>query len=142
MKTSLKLFNTATKKLESLDLAKPIGLYVCGITPYDTTHIGHAFTYLSFDLLIRYLKFLGVKVRYVQNVTDIDDDILLRAKAVGKNWQDLGTEQTESFLADMLNLNWVKPNHYVKATANIPKMIQLIKKLLAKGYAYEKRGSV
>ena len=142
MKNGLKLYNTQTDKLEALDLSKEIGIYVCGITPYDITHIGHAFTYLSFDLLFRYLKFLGAKVKYVQNVTDIDDDILLRAKSTNKSWKRLADAETKEFLKDMDDLNWLRPDLYVKATKHIPEMIKIIQELVKKSFAYEKNGSV
>lgn len=142
MRNGLKLYNTQTDKLEALNLSKEVGIYVCGITPYDTTHIGHAFTYLSFDLLFRYLKFLGIKVKYVQNVTDIDDDILLRAKATNKSWERLTDAETKKFLKDMDRLNWLRPDLYVKATKHIPEMIKIIEELIKKGFAYEKNGSV
>src|SRR6266581_2455654 len=83
----MKLFNTLTQSLEEfvpID-EKSVRIYVCGVTPYDTTHLGHAFTYVSFDTLIRYLEFRGYKVKYVQNVTDIDDDVLRMARAIGLN---------------------------------------------------------
>ena len=88
----MKLFNTLTQSLEEfvpLD-DKTVRLYVCGITPYDTTHLGHAFTYVSFDSLIRYLEFCGHTVRYAQNVTDIDDDVLRKARELGIPWDELG----------------------------------------------------
>ena len=78
----MKIFNSISSKKEVLDTSKPIGIYVCGITPYDTTHLGHAFTFIVYDVLVRYLRFLGNEVTYVQNVTDIDDDILRKAKEV------------------------------------------------------------
>ena len=124
---------------------KEVSIYVCGITPYDTTHLGHAFNYISFDMLVRLLKYLGYKVSYTQNVTDINDrdnDILKRAKEKNMSWQKLGDYWTELFLQDMANLNWGKPNNYIKASENIPSMVDLIEKLLANGYAYKKNGSV
>ena len=80
----MKLFNTLTQSLETLTpLDNTVRLYVCGVTPYDTTHLGHAFTYVSFDTLIRYLEYSGYTVKYVQNVTDIDDDVLRKARELG-----------------------------------------------------------
>ena len=78
-----------------------VTLYVCGITPYDTTHLGHARTFLVFDLMIRHLEATGRRVRYVQNVTDIDESILQRAARDGESWRGLGKRQERSFLADM-----------------------------------------
>lgn len=117
-------------------------MYVCGITPYDTTHLGHAFTYIHFDVLNRHLAFLGYKVNYVQNVTDIDDDMLKKAKEEGKNWKKLGDFWTKQFLKDMKNLNVVPPTHYVKATNSIPTMIRIAAVLLSKGYAYNSGGNI
>src|ERR1700681_2470814 len=102
----MKLFNTLTQSLEAfIPLDDTVRIYVCGITPYDTTHLGHAFTYVSFDTLIRYLEFRGQKVRYVQNVTDIDDDVLRKAKQLGMSWDELGRREIERFLRDMDALN-------------------------------------
>ena len=141
---SLHLYNSLTRKKEVFKPLKnkDVSIYVCGITPYDTTHLGHAFTYISFDVLIRYLKFLGYSVNYVQNVTDIDDDILKKAKEIGKDWKELGNFWTNRFLSDMEKLNVFSPTHYVKATGSIPEMIEFIKVLLQKGFAYEKNGNV
>ena len=84
----MKLFTTRTQSLEEfVPLGDPVRIYVCGITPYDTTHLGHAFTYVCFDVLARYLEFLGYKTQTVENVTDIDDDILKRAAQVGLQWR-------------------------------------------------------
>lgn len=117
-------------------------MYVCGITPYDTTHLGHAFTYIHFDVLNRYLAFLGYKVNYVQNVTDIDDDLLRKAKESKKDWKKFGDFWTKQFLKDMKNLNVVFPTHYVKATNSIPTMMRITAVLLSKGYAYNSEGNV
>ncbi len=119
-----------------------VGIYVCGVTPYDTTHAGHAFTYISFDVLIRYLRFRGVRVTYVQNVTDIDDDILRKAKQVGLTWLELGQQETARFRADMDALNWIAPDHYPLATQEIPEIIRIATGLIERGFAYVKNGSV
>jgi L-cysteine:1D-myo-inositol 2-amino-2-deoxy-alpha-D-glucopyranoside ligase len=115
---------------------------VCGITPYDTTHLGHAFTYTSADILVRYLESQGYKVNYVQNVTDIDDDILRKAKEVSQDWQELGNRWTTHFIEDMKILNVRPPDHFPRATDVIPEMIAIVQKLLAVGVAYEAGGSV
>ncbi len=105
----MKLYNSKTQTTEEFTLRDhAVTLYVCGITPYDTTHIGHAFTYTTFDHLIRYLELKGIPVRYAQNVTDIDDDILKRAKETGGNWRALGNHWTNHSINDMLALN-VRP---------------------------------
>jgi len=138
----VKIYNTFTEKKESLILAEKIGIYVCGITPYDTTHLGHAFTFIIYDTLIRYLKFQGADVTYVQNVTDIDDDILIRAHAVGTTWKKLGLSETSKHLKIMDALNALRPNFYPKATENIEQMISIIKKLQTMKLAYESCGNV
>ncbi len=140
----MKLFNTLTQSLEEfvpLD-DKIVRMYVCGITPYDTTHLGHAFTYVSFDTLIRYLEFCGHTVNYVQNVTDIDDDILRKARELGMPWDELGRRETEQYLHDMDTLNVRRPDVYARATQETPTMIEIILTLLARGYAYERKGNV
>ncbi len=139
----MKLFNTLTQSLETfVPLDDTVRIYVCGVTPYDTTHLGHAFTYVSFDTLIRYLEFRGYTVRYVQNVTDIDDDVLRKARELGIPWDELGRRETERYLHDMDSLNVRRPNVYAHATEETPMMIEIIQTLLAKGYAYESGGSV
>ena len=140
----MKLFNTLTQSLEELVPLEDntVRIYVCGVTPYDTTHLGHAFTYVSFDTLIRYLESRGYNVNYVQNVTDIDDDILRKAREVGMAWDELGRIETERYLSDMDALNVRRPDVYPHATQETPMMIEIIQTLLARGYAYENEGSV
>ena len=140
----MKLFNTLTQSLEEFVPREDntVRIYVCGVTPYDTTHLGHAFTYVSFDSLIRYLEFRGYTVNYVQNVTDIDDDILRKAREVGIAWDELGRLETERYLSDMDALNVRRPDVYAYATQETPTMIEIIQTLLARGYAYECEGSV
>jgi len=139
----MKLFNTLTQSLETfVPLDGTVRIYVCGVTPYDTTHLGHAFTYVSFDTLIRYLEFNGHKVKYVQNVTDIDDDVLRKARELGMQWDELGRRETERFLHDMDALNVRRPDVYAKATEEIPNMIPIIATLIDRGYAYVSEGCV
>jgi L-cysteine:1D-myo-inositol 2-amino-2-deoxy-alpha-D-glucopyranoside ligase len=90
-------------------------LYVCGITPYDATHIGHAATYIAFDLLNRAWRDAGHQVHYVQNVTDVDDPLLERATATGQDWEQLAERETELFRTDMQALRVLAPDHYVGA---------------------------
>ena len=120
----------------------PIGLYVCGVTPYDTGHLGHAFTYLSFDVLHRYLRYLGHQVVYVQNLTDVDDDMLRRARETGEDYLELGNRHVTTFLAEMAALNWLPPDHLPRATEHIPQMLDLIGRLVANGHAYAAEGHV
>jgi L-cysteine:1D-myo-inositol 2-amino-2-deoxy-alpha-D-glucopyranoside ligase len=120
----------------------PVGLYVCGVTPYDTGHLGHAFTYISFDVLHRYLEYLGHDVVYVQNLTDVDDDLLRRARELGEDYLELGNRHVTTFLTEMAALNWLPPDHYPRATEHIPQMQDLIARLLERGHAYATDGHV
>jgi L-cysteine:1D-myo-inositol 2-amino-2-deoxy-alpha-D-glucopyranoside ligase len=120
----------------------PIGLYVCGVTPYDTGHLGHAFTYVSFDVLHRYLEYLGHDVVYVQNLTDVDDDMLKRARELGEDYLALGNRHVTTFLTEMAALNWLPPDPYPRATQHIPQMQSLIGKLVERGHAYVADGHV
>ena len=140
----MKLFNTLTQSLEDFMPLEDnmVRIYVCGVTPYDTTHLGHAFTYVSFDTLIRYLEFRGYTVKYVQNVTDIDDDVLRKARELNMAWDELGRRETERYLNDMDALNVRRPDVYARATEEIPTMIEVISVLLARGFAYECEGNV
>lgn len=139
----MKLFNTLTQSLEDfVPLDKTVRVYVCGVTPYDTTHLGHAFTYVSFDALMRYLIWQGYGMNYVQNVTDIDDDIIRKSREVGLAWDELGRRETERFLRDMDALNVRRPDTYAKATEQIPNIIEIISSLVAQGFAYESQGCV
>lgn len=143
----MQIYNSLGKSIQEFKPLKKgkVSVYVCGITPYDTTHLGHAFTYISFDALIRFLKFKGFEVSYTQNVTDINDrdhDILDRAREQHVFWEDLADFWTRKFIKDMDSLNWIHPNHYLKASKHINFMIDLIQKLLDKGLAYHVNGSV
>ena len=139
----MRLFNTQSQQVEELVINDGhVGLYVCGVTPYDTTHVGHAFTFLAFDVLVRYLREMGEAVTYVQNVTDIDDDILRKAKELGLAWDELGRRETDKFRQDMRDLNALDPDHYLAATSHIPQIVALVESLLEKGLAYESHGNV
>ncbi len=139
----LKIFNSLTGKKELFysDTGR-IGVYVCGVTPYDVTHLGHAFTYTFFDVVVRYLRYLGYRVTYVQNLTDIDDDILNKAKKEGKYWKQVVEENTREYLDDMRWLNNLQPDVYPRATDHIEDMIKIVVELQKKGKAYEKNGCV
>jgi cysteinyl-tRNA synthetase len=144
----MKLYNAHGQRVETFapvdDPAdgKPVSIYVCGITPYDTTHLGHAFTYTTFDNLIRYLEWTGHRVTYVQNVTDIDDDILRKAGETGDDWQGLGNRWTRHFIEDMQSLNVRPPEHYVRATDFIPGIIEAVNRLIEVDVAYTAAGNV
>ena len=122
--------------------AGPIGLYVCGVTPYDTGHLGHAFTYLAFDVLHRYLEYLGHPVTYIQNLTDVDDDMLRRARELGEHYLALGERNLATFLTEMAALNWLPPDHLPRATQHVPEMVAMIERLVAGGHAYVAEGHV
>lgn len=139
----MRLYNSMSQELEDFVVDdNRVGVYVCGVTPYDTTHIGHAFTFLTFDVLVRYLRFHGYNVTYVQNVTDIDDDILRKSAEVGLDWRELGTRETNQLLDDLSRLNAVPFDHFTAATDHINEVIELVKVLVDKGFAYESNGSV
>jgi len=122
--------------LKELVPIKPIyRMYVCGITPYDATHLGHAATYLTFDLINRYLRAQGSEVNYVQNITDIDDPLLERAKRDGIDWADLAHSQITLFTNDMLQLRVIPPAHYIGAVEAIPLVVKAVEEL-------DKRGSI
>jgi L-cysteine:1D-myo-inositol 2-amino-2-deoxy-alpha-D-glucopyranoside ligase len=139
----MKLYNALSQQVEPFEpLGDAVTVYVCGITPYDTTHLGHAFTYASFDILIRTLEQQGYPVRYVQNVTDIDDDILRKGKEVGEAWDTLGNRWTAHFIKDMISLNVRPPDVFPRATAVIDGIITTVQELLGAGVAYESNSNV
>ena len=119
-----------------------VTMYVCGVTPYDTTHLGHARTFLVFDVLARLLEARGKRVRYAQNVTDIDESILQRAARDGVDWKDLGRREERAFIQDMERLGWRAPDVMPHATAETRQMQDMIRRLLRKGAAYQVDGSV
>jgi L-cysteine:1D-myo-inositol 2-amino-2-deoxy-alpha-D-glucopyranoside ligase len=117
-------------------------MYVCGITPYDATHLGHAATYVAFDILNRVWRDSGREVRYVQNVTDIDDPLLERAVDLDRDWAELAAEQTQLFREDMMWLQVLPPERYLGAVESIPLVVDLIDELRSAGAAYELDGDV
>ncbi|MFC0580997.1 cysteine--1-D-myo-inosityl 2-amino-2-deoxy-alpha-D-glucopyranoside ligase [Micrococcoides hystricis] len=140
-KLPVRLFDTQTGKLENVQLAEHASMYVCGITPYDSTHLGHANTYVAFDLLNRLWRSMGLKIRYTQNVTDIDDPLLERANATGVDWQELAQSQIDLFHSDMVNLNVLAPDHYLGAVETIPWVVEVVTDLLNMGLAYRVEGT-
>jgi L-cysteine:1D-myo-inositol 2-amino-2-deoxy-alpha-D-glucopyranoside ligase len=125
-----------------LRLGRRVGLYVCGITPYDAAHVGHAFTYVAFDTLVRFLRWRGHEVVYCQNVTDVDDDVLRRAARDGEDYLALGRRETAAYLQDMDALNVGRPDRFPKATQEIPAMLELAGRLVERGNAYVVDGTV
>ncbi|MEO7130787.1 MAG: cysteine--1-D-myo-inosityl 2-amino-2-deoxy-alpha-D-glucopyranoside ligase [Dermatophilaceae bacterium] len=131
--------DTATGELRPVvgsDATGAVRLYVCGITPYDATHLGHAATYVTFDLLGRVLRDSGKAVRYVQNITDIDDPLLERAERDGIDWRDLATREIGLFREDMTALAVIPPDEYLGAVESIPTFVAPIERLVATGHAY------
>ena len=114
-----RIFDTSAGEIIQVQEDKAASLYVCGITPYDATHMGHASTYVAFDLLHRAWLDAGVPVTYVQNVTDVDDPLLERATATNVDWRELAEDQTELFRTDMKALNVIPPAHYVGVVESI-----------------------
>jgi L-cysteine:1D-myo-inositol 2-amino-2-deoxy-alpha-D-glucopyranoside ligase len=134
---ALSLTDSSTGKKAPLESKPVYRMYVCGITPYDATHLGHAATYLTFDLINRYLRSTGSEVRYVQNITDIDDPLLERAHRDGIDWKDLAHQQIDLFRSDMVNLRVIPPAHYIGAVDAIPLVTQAIEQLSSKDSVYQ-----
>ncbi|WP_042381468.1 cysteine--1-D-myo-inosityl 2-amino-2-deoxy-alpha-D-glucopyranoside ligase [Streptacidiphilus melanogenes] len=138
----LRIHDTASGELQTTTPGPTARLYVCGITPYDATHLGHAATYNAFDLVQRIWLDAGHQIVYVQNVTDIDDPLLERAVATGEDWVALAERETALFREDMTALRMLPPAHYVGAVESIPLIVPMVQDLLAKGAAYELDGDV
>jgi L-cysteine:1D-myo-inositol 2-amino-2-deoxy-alpha-D-glucopyranoside ligase len=132
----IRVRDTSTGELVVAAAGDTATLYVCGITPYDATHLGHAATYVAFDLLVRSWRDAGQRVRYASNVTDVDDPLLERAIAKGVDWRELAVEQTALFAEDMTALGVVPPDVYTGAVESIPAVARAIRDLLAAGAAY------
>ena len=133
----MKLYNTLTRRVEELDPQNNIvRMYVCGVTVYDNSHIGHARTIIVFDTLRRYLLSKGHKVVFVQNFTDIDDKIINRAKAEGKKAEEISKKYIDNYFHDFGRLNVMRADYYPKATEHIKEMIDLVDGLIKKGHAY------
>ena len=137
-----RVYDSASQSLRTLPTNREVSLYVCGITPYDATHIGHAATYLAFDTLIRVWRNSGAVVHYAQNVTDVDDPLIERAHQVGRNWQDIALEQTALFRSDMEALRVIPPAHYIGAVESIPLVVKRIHQLEDAGATYTLDGDI
>jgi L-cysteine:1D-myo-inositol 2-amino-2-deoxy-alpha-D-glucopyranoside ligase len=133
----LSLFNTSSQKVETLPPKNLYRMYVCGITPYDATHLGHAATYLTFDLINRYLRATGASVDFVQNITDIDDPLLERATRDGVDWKDLAQSQIDLFKGDMTDLHVIPPKDYVGVVEAMPLVVDAVIKLQEAGTTYK-----
>jgi cysteinyl-tRNA synthetase len=141
---ALRVYNTRSRTIEEFKPLheKRVRMFVCGPTVYDHSHVGHARTYLAYDIIARYLKARGFSVFYLMNITDIDDKIINRANASGEDPLSLANEFTKEFFEDMERLGITSVNLYAKASEHIPEIIEQIKTLIAKGYAYQVDGDV
>jgi cysteinyl-tRNA synthetase len=135
----LQIYNTLTRqKQEFVPLNKSeVGMYVCGITVYDMCHMGHARTYLSFDIVVRYLRHLGYKVKYVRNITDVDDKIMQRAEQNGETPAELTERTIADMHKDFAALNLMEPDIEPRVTGHMDEIIDVIQRLVDKGFAYQ-----
>lgn len=138
----LRLFDSATQTIRPTAPGEIAKIYVCGITPYDATHIGHANTYIAFDVLIRAWRDCDITVDYVQNVTDIDEPLLERAIATGADWREIAERETELFREDMQALGVIPPQHYIGAVESIPQVAEHVLELQKEGKTYGLDGDI
>jgi len=138
----IRLYDTAQRAVVTFAPPPVVRMYVCGITPYDSTHLGHAATYLTYDLLIRRLEELGHEVRYVRNITDVDDSILPKARELGVPYLELAASEMARFRSDMEALDMRPPIAEPRATEAVPDIVELVSALLASGRAYESAGTI
>lgn len=139
---TLSLYDTAAQSIRPTAPGSTARMYVCGITPYDATHMGHAFTYVTFDLINRMWRDLGHDVHYVQNITDIDDPLLERANALGQSWQDIAQREIALFCEDMEALRVVPPRDYIGAVEAIPSVANHVARLRELGAVYDVDGDL
>jgi L-cysteine:1D-myo-inositol 2-amino-2-deoxy-alpha-D-glucopyranoside ligase len=132
----LRLYDTSDRQVRPVVAGSTATMYVCGITPYDATHLGHAATYLTFDLIHRLWLDIGHDVHYVQNITDVDDPLFERADRDGVDWRDLAAREVALFCNDMAALRVLPPHEYVAATEAVAEVVELVEKMLASGAAY------
>ena len=139
----MKLYNTLTRQKE--EFTAPDGkvkMYVCGITPYSASHIGHAMFSVVFDVVRRYLEHKGYEIQHIQNFTDIDDKMIAAAKARGITVEELAEENIQQYLEETDELNILRAHEYPRATREIPRIVSMIKGLVDEGYAYPANGDV
>src|SRR3954471_4796987 len=137
----MRIYDTARREVVAFDPPPVVKMYVCGITPYDSTHLGHAATYLTYDLLIRRLEDRGHEVRMVRNITDVDDSILPRARELGVPYLELAESEMARFRSDMSALDMRPPLAEPRATESVPRIIELVARLLESGHAYLTAGT-
>jgi L-cysteine:1D-myo-inositol 2-amino-2-deoxy-alpha-D-glucopyranoside ligase len=138
----VRVYDTAARQLSPTSPGPVARMYVCGVTPYDATHLGHAATYVAFDVLNRVWRDTGHGVEYVQNVTDVDDPLLVRARETDVDWVELAAEQTELYRQDMAWLRVIPPDHFVGAVESMPLITEFIRQVRAAGAAYEVDGDL
>ncbi len=139
----MKLYNTMSRRLEDFTASgDEIKIYVCGVTPYDHAHLGHAMSYIIFDVLRRYLEFRGYRVKHVQNYTDIDDRIIARANSLGQPFDQVAATYIDEFDQEMRELNITPAHIFPRATQEIPTIIQMTERLIENGHAYRANGDV
>jgi L-cysteine:1D-myo-inositol 2-amino-2-deoxy-alpha-D-glucopyranoside ligase len=138
----VRLFDRTTGRLSEVEVRPRMSVYVCGITPYDAAHLGHGFTYVHFDVLVRYLRYLGAEVTHVQNVTDVDDDILRVARERGVDFRELAASETRRFEETMRIIGVAPPTATPRATEFVPEMVQEVEALVGARCAYERNGWV
>ncbi|NHA68941.1 cysteine--1-D-myo-inosityl 2-amino-2-deoxy-alpha-D-glucopyranoside ligase [Phycicoccus flavus] len=132
----LRLHDTSTGEVRAVDAGETARIYVCGITPYDATHLGHAATYVTFDLVVRALRDSGHRVEYVQNVTDVDDPLLERAARDGRDWRELATSEVDLFREDMTALAVIPPDAFEGVVESMDAITEVVRRLLDTGSAY------
>ena len=141
--SNLRLYNTMSRKVEEFTPSgDEVKMYVCGITPYDHAHLGHAMSYIIFDVLRRYLEYRGFRVKHVQNYTDIDDRIIARANAQGLTFDQLAETYIQEYEREVRQLNIAPAHVYPRATQELPQIIEMVSTLIEKGYAYQADGDV
>ena len=136
---ALEIYNTLSRKKEKFAPLKKgnVNIFVCGPTVYDFSHVGHAKTYVQFDVIVKYLRYLGYKVFYLQNITDIDDKIIKRANETGTDWKELSEKYKKEYFKDMENLGVNSVTNYASATDYIAEIVSQVKRLIEKGFAYK-----
>ena len=138
----MNLFNTLNGKKEPFTTSDgKVRMYVCGITPYSASHIGHAMFSVVFDVVRRYLEFKGYEVYHVQNFTDIDDKMIQAAAGLGITTHELADRNTQAYLREMDALNVLPAHLYPRATQEVPKILEMIEGLVEKGFAYAMNGA-
>ncbi|HMQ30174.1 MAG TPA: cysteine--tRNA ligase [Chloroflexaceae bacterium] len=141
---SLTIYNTLARRAEPFETIEPgvVRMYVCGVTPYDDAHIGHAMSAIVFDVIRRYLEYRGYSVRHVVNFTDVDDKVIARAEQIGRDALQLSSQLADEFLAQLAALNVQPATAYPRVTQTIPEIVAFIQGLIDRGYAYAAEGDV